>query len=960
MPSQLNGAVRGYINMIKALKADSPTLAAALATLPFANVGVVHNETNLTTDYVSVIYLEPEAPEKARWAWADGHITPFKDHRYVFEGSTPGVYSNTSRVPPLGIRSAPPLGGLAAGSVELRADGTLRSWTLENASPAGSTKTAWLDAAALGVRISGGGGGNASHARLLRTHPPSGLPGVQRLAFSGASPFSRLVPSDAALPPALDLTVYGRSRWRVGDMAASALPAVAFTITAHNPSAHDPLELAFFLSLPIQLQTGMVRASEAGAHGAFDVAAPSATACAAACIANSTCVSWNFVNATSACTLTTDATCVPPAANSPEREFEAEGTGLDGSGVRGRWRAARSPGCLTLERAGTHAAAGTAALCAAGETTSSRDSNAKYGIDDDVHITFGTAPSLHELWAPFDATGSLDGAHADGLIGAAAASLVVPPGANASVTISLGWHFPHRDFMGTTIGNQYAHIYKDAEEAAAALLEGAPTAVADVDAWAAFASAFTGPSSSLPTWLGDSILNTLHHARSAFWLSDGRFRQWESFSCVNVDSVHNDGERHLPYLLLWPEILPSKMHAWAAGALADGMVQEQLACGCMDATPPKLDAPCGRVMGDVSSMFIVYLYEYFQWGPVETSSQLVKPLWPAARKAAAWQMARANRTAIHLPDHLVDTYDGLSLQRYNASSFSAFFHLLAMRAAAKLARLPYIDDEAFATECDASYAAANASIQANLWVERRGFYRAYTNGTAVMADSLYAQVLADSLGLGALTSDEQVRRHLKVVASENGTPYGLLAMTGRYPYPGPNPNGHDGDNSVWMMANANWATLSLWRGGDVGEALAMANQTLGWWRSGLNDMWNVVALHGGLGYGLEGQPLANSHYGYHLVIWHTLYALSGQHYSAPHAALSFAPRLEPPYELPVLVPGTAAVLTCKHAADSSKPMYTLRVLAGKTLRLEKLSVGASAPAPGILPIHLAQGEAISW
>lgn len=36
-------------------------------------------------------------------------------------------------------------------------------------------------------------------------------------------------------------------------------------------------------------------------------------------------------------------------------------------------------------------------------------------------------------------------------------------------------------------------------------------------------------------------------------------------------------------------------------------------------------------------------------------------------------------------------------------------------------------------------------------------------------------------------------------------------------------------------------------------------------RSQLRDMWNVVAVGGGLEYGAEGQPLANSHYGYHLV-----------------------------------------------------------------------------------------------
>ena len=151
---------------------------------------------------------------------------------------------------------------------------------------------------------------------------------------------------------------------------------------------------------------------------------------------------------------------------------------------------------------------------------------------------------------------------------------------------------------------------------------------------------------------------------------------------MNIDSVHNDGERHIPYIMLWPTSTLSKMRAWAAGQLDDGMIQEQLGCGCTGAIPPKLDTPCGRVMGDVSSMFIVYLLEIWQWGAVDAA--VLSELWPAARRAAEWQLARANASG--LPQHLVDTYDILGLNQYESSTFSSVFHLLAMRAAAALAR----------------------------------------------------------------------------------------------------------------------------------------------------------------------------------------------------------------------------------------------------------------------------------
>ena len=51
-------------------------LSSALQSLPFANSGIVNSALNITTDYVDVIYLEPEAPTKARWSWADGALYP--------------------------------------------------------------------------------------------------------------------------------------------------------------------------------------------------------------------------------------------------------------------------------------------------------------------------------------------------------------------------------------------------------------------------------------------------------------------------------------------------------------------------------------------------------------------------------------------------------------------------------------------------------------------------------------------------------------------------------------------------------------------------------------------------------------------------------------------------------------------------------------------------------------------
>ena len=337
------------------------------------------------------------------------------------------------------------------------------------------------------------------------------------------------------------------------------------------------------------------------------------------------------------------------------------------------------------------------------------------------------------------------------------------------------------------------------------------------------------------------------------------------------------------------------------------------------------------------------------------------------------------------------------LYRYNVSAFSAFFHLLSMRAAAALARTPPVralnGSIDLADECDRAFDVGAAAVDKLLWNDEKGYFRSYTGGDALMADALYAQarrsdaseyiharshaesrtqsyaqisaectprappaqVLADTLGLGPLgadakTHDGRVLLHLHAVAAQNDSPYGLLAQTGRY-----GPTSNSADNAVWMMGPPNWASLALRRGLEPPTALAVARKALDWWRVGLRDTWNIAALVGGVGYGADGLPHANSHYGYHLVAWHILFALSGQSYDAPTRALAFAPVLPAPYALPVLVPNTAAQLRAR--ADGA---YELRVLAGAPLVLDALCVRGSAPRPGELPRTLAPGQSVAW
>ena len=51
------------------------------------------------------------------------------------------------------------------------------------------------------------------------------------------------------------------------------------------------------------------------------------------------------------------------------------------------------------------------------------------------------------------------------------------------------------------------------------------------------------------------------------------------------DSVHNDGERHIPYIMIFQNSTISKVKAWGKSQLSNGMIQEALRPGCFPGIP---------------------------------------------------------------------------------------------------------------------------------------------------------------------------------------------------------------------------------------------------------------------------------------------------------------------------------------------------------------------------------------
>ena len=300
-----------------------------------------------------------------------------------------------------------------------------------------------------------------------------------------------------------------------------------------------------------------------------------------------TCAAWSFVNDTRECTRFSDFGAVPPAANSADP--------ADGAGVQGAW-AKEGDECLMLKRPGTHAAAGRLALW----LLEFVEANGALG-----EVSVGTADSLSELWPTFEATGTVS-ARLNGTHGVMAVSVSgLPPGEDASFSISLGWFMPARDFMGAKIGNHYATHVDDSAAAARLLLDDDALPRMSTRESLFVPSCWRGRWQELVACVARRLAPELAAPHTIAHVASRRPLEAGGVLLVRQRRLGTQRrERHLPYSMLWPEGVLSKMRAWASGQLDDGMIQEQLACGCMAAVPPKLDEPCGRVMGDVSSMFI--------------------------------------------------------------------------------------------------------------------------------------------------------------------------------------------------------------------------------------------------------------------------------------------------------------------------------------------------------------------
>ena len=150
---------------------------------------------------------------------------------------------------------------------------------------------------------------------------------------------------------------------------------------------------------------------------------------------------------------------------------------------------------------------------------------------------------------------------------------------------------------------------------------------------------------------------------------------------------------------------------------------------------------------------------------------------------------------------------------------------------------------------------------------------------------------------------------------------------------------------------------------DAEAAMAVVKPYLDNTRVNLRNQWNWAGVQSteSTGVGeqaaeMAGQPFCTAHYWFHLTVWHLPAAISGQTYSAVDAVLGFAPALQPPYALPVLVPGAVATLKCNGSGG-----FSFVVVLGQLPLRAITTATANWTAAGGQPVLLvAGGGGVTW
>lgn len=460
----------------------------------------------------------------------------------------------------------------------------------------------------------------------------------------------------------------------------------------------------------------------------------------------------------------------------------------------------------------------------------------------------------------------------------------VAPAESASCAFAVAWHFPnHISPTGRRLGHRYELRFSRSADAARFLLEGReelkrrslalPRAILE---------------SSLPAEMAEAALSQLSTlTKCTWWTRDGHFGVWEGLGCCGFHTMDISYQGSFPLIALFPDLQKEQMTRGALFQREDGRIPHMF-------TPDlsAVDDQFERV--DMNPQFVMLAARDYLW---TADREYLRQLWPAIVRAME-STAALDADGDGLPDTDTrrNTYDVWDFQ--GCPSYISSLWLGALAAAARLAR--EMEDGQRAAQWSQTLERGLASFDEKLW---NGQYYVLWRDTRTgdvdeccMSDQVSAEWFFASCGWDPLLPEDRVRSAMRSVLKHNFHPdRGLInaAYPPAVPHRTPT-SGNLQQDATWTGIEYTVAAL-LVRLGMVEEALDITRDIhIRHIRAG--RFWNHVEC--------------GDHYYRAMSAWTLLLTASGFRRDAPAGEIGFHPRTgQRPFRCPFASAGNVGCYT---------------------------------------------------
>ena len=431
--------------------------------------------------------------------------------------------------------------------------------------------------------------------------------------------------------------------------------------------------------------------------------------------------------------------------------------------------------------------------------------------------------------------------------GALCSHFTLQPGEEKRVEMEFAWYFPNLiSGGGANVGHVYENWFHNAREAADELREKREKTLSAVRLFSQNVY-----DSSFPECFADAVTQQLANLiKSAWWTRDGSFGVWEGLGSCGFHTMDITYHGSFGLIALFPELQKAQMEMGAKFQREDGRIPHFF-------TPDFSRVDNGFERVDMNPQFVLLVCrDYFATG----DRAYLERMWPHVIRAID-SIAALDTDGDCLPDKDTahNTYDAWNFS--GTSTYISVLWLAALKAACAMAEA--MGDGERLSAWRAWIQKGSATVEEKLF--NGDYYNLWISGsqldTCCMTDQLDGEYFARLTGLGGLLPDAHVASALDSIyrlnySRENGL------INASYP--------ENGQPTLYTYRNcqgtANWSGVEF--------MMAAFYLLMGRYEQGLSVTANVQERHVRMGEMFNHEECGD-HYYRPLSSWALLQALSG-------------------------------------------------------------------------------------